>query len=118
VVKKNTTKTKLKQLSKEMIGAPQSDLTHTFHLGVSGETFGDVACLNTVEQTPSPIEPIVQSVESPSVRTESFEVGLLFDEVMQAFTEIYPHEEDDLSMDPAVISVSDPLIMTFASVLI
>ena len=62
VVKKTTTKTKFKQLSKEMIGAPQSDLTHTFHLGVSGETFGDVTDLNVVEQTLPPV---------PSVRTES-----------------------------------------------
>ena len=70
VVKKTTTKSKFKQLSKEMIGAPQSDLTHTFHLGVSGETFGDVTDLNVGEQTLAFVPPIPESRGSPSVRTQ------------------------------------------------
>lgn len=34
--KKNGTKTKGKQLSKDMIGLPQPDFIHAFHIGVSG----------------------------------------------------------------------------------
>jgi hypothetical protein len=35
-IKKNSTKTKAKQLSKDMISAPQPDLIHAFHVGVTG----------------------------------------------------------------------------------
>jgi hypothetical protein len=34
--KKNLAKTKAKQLSKDMIGLPQADFIHAFHIGVSG----------------------------------------------------------------------------------
>jgi hypothetical protein len=34
--KKNLAKTKGRQLSKDMIGLPQSDFIHAFHIGVSG----------------------------------------------------------------------------------
>ena len=34
--KKNVGKTKGKQLSKDMIGLPQADFIHAFHIGVSG----------------------------------------------------------------------------------
>ena len=37
-----------------MIGSPQSDFTHTFHVGVSGETFGDVTSLTGAEKS-SPV---------------------------------------------------------------
>ena len=36
-IKKNSTKTKSKQISKDMISSPQPDLVHSFHLGVPGE---------------------------------------------------------------------------------
>ncbi len=66
--KKNLGKTKGRQLSKDMIGLPQADFIHAFHIGVSGkekiyiinlkkkwiilgETFGDVTCLAGVEKT-------------------------------------------------------------------
>lgn len=64
--KKNLAKTKGKQLSKDMIGLPQADFIHAFHIGVSGrerknkinyfifalgDTFGDVTCLAGVEKT-------------------------------------------------------------------
>jgi len=35
-IKKNSTKTKAKQLSKDMISSPQADLVHAFHVGVTG----------------------------------------------------------------------------------
>ena len=35
-IKKNKTKTKSKQISKDMISLPQPDLVHSFHLGVPG----------------------------------------------------------------------------------
>jgi hypothetical protein len=34
--KKTLAKTKGKQLSKDMIGLPQADFIHAFHIGVSG----------------------------------------------------------------------------------
>jgi hypothetical protein len=34
--KKTAGKTKGKQLSKDMIGLPQADFIHAFHIGVSG----------------------------------------------------------------------------------
>ena len=67
-IKKNSTKTKAKQLSKDMISAPQADVVHAFHVGVTGnrkrtwnnwninsrylgDSFGDINCLNQVEST-------------------------------------------------------------------
>jgi hypothetical protein len=35
--KKNLAKAKNKQLSKDMIGLPQPDFIHAFHIGVSGK---------------------------------------------------------------------------------
>jgi hypothetical protein len=35
-IKKNSTKTKMKQLSKDMISSPKADLVHAFHVGVTG----------------------------------------------------------------------------------
>jgi hypothetical protein len=36
-IKKNSTKTKAKQISKDMISSPQSDFIHAFHIGVTGK---------------------------------------------------------------------------------
>jgi len=60
-----------------MISSPQSDFIHSFHVGVAGETFGDMTCLKTVESN---------SIEQKS---NDEQTSSLFDEVMQAFTEIY-----------------------------
>lgn len=49
-MKKSLGKAKGKLISKDMIGLPQADFIHAFHIGVSGETFGDVTCLAGVEK--------------------------------------------------------------------
>lgn len=36
-IKKNSTKTKYKHISKNMISSPQSDFVHAFHIGVAGK---------------------------------------------------------------------------------
>ncbi len=36
-IKKNSTKTKTKQISKDMISSPQSDFIHAFHIGITGK---------------------------------------------------------------------------------
>ncbi|CAF1669489.1 unnamed protein product, partial [Adineta ricciae] len=115
--KKNVGKTKGKQLSKDMIGLPQADFIHAFHIGVSGETFGDVTCLAGVEKTdlikipiersPSTVNEFESNYKQPILtpeqkeeeeevailsveqRTEEIAPSSLLDEVLQAFTEIY-----------------------------
>ncbi|CAF3600044.1 unnamed protein product [Rotaria sp. Silwood1] len=128
--KKNLTKTKNKQLSKDMIGLPQPDFIHAFHIGVSGETFGDVTCLAGVEKTDLikvPIEksPSImnelesnykqsnviieqkQEIISVEQQTNDEHTSSLLDEVLQAFTEIYSEPEiishvleDNISLKP------------------
>ncbi|CAF0966375.1 unnamed protein product [Rotaria sordida] len=114
--KKNSTKTKNKQLSKDMIGLPQPDFIHAFHIGVSGETFGDVTCLAGVEKTdlikmpieksPSLMNEFESNYKQPNViieqkqeiisveqQTNDEHTSSLLDEVLQAFTEIYSEPE-------------------------
>ncbi|CAF1327509.1 unnamed protein product [Rotaria magnacalcarata] len=115
--KKNCAKAKSKQLSKDMIGLPQPDFIHAFHIGVSGETFGDVACLAGVEKTDLIKIPIEQSpsnnefesnykqptvavvveskqeLDSVEQQTNNEPTSSLLDEVLQAFTEIYCEPE-------------------------
>ncbi|UJR31073.1 hypothetical protein I4U23_018582 [Adineta vaga] len=132
--KKTVGKTKGKQLSKDMIGLPQADFIHAFHIGVSGETFGDVACLAGVEKTdlikmsidksPSTInefesnykQPILareqqqEEIEILSVeqRTEETPPSSLLDEVLQAFTEIYSEPESSSYLTIDSISMKAP----------
>ncbi|CAF2753371.1 unnamed protein product [Rotaria sp. Silwood2] len=114
--KKNLSKTKGKQLSKDMIGLPQPDFIHAFHIGVSGETFGDVTCLAGVEKTdlikvpieksPSITNELESNYQQPNViieqkqeiisveqQTNDEHTSSLLDEVLQAFTEIYSEPE-------------------------
>lgn len=79
-IKKNSTKTKMKQISKDLISSPQSDVIHSFHVGVTDrkENFGDLTCINN------------NNDEVINEQTTS-----LFDEVMQAFTEIYSETPSD-----------------------
>lgn len=35
-IKRNSTKTKTKQISKDMISLPQPDFVHSFHVGMTG----------------------------------------------------------------------------------
>jgi len=122
--KKNLLKNKGRQLSKDMIGLPQADFIHAFHIGVSGETFGDVTCLSGVEKNEllkisieksssisndkessddeissnyqNPIEP-----ENDSSAMNDQPGSSLLDEVLQAFTEIY--------LEPDSIQNSSPI---------
>lgn len=118
--KKALLKPKGRQLSKDMIGLPQADFIHAFHIGVSGETFGDVACLAGVEKsdllklssekTPSMINDLQSNYQKPSSTIEKDNEivsseptqeqngsSSLLDEVLQAFTEIYTESESVMS---------------------
>lgn len=106
-MKKSLGKAKGKLISKDMIGLPQADFIHAFHIGVSGETFGDVTCLAGVEKADViqlPIEksssvttnlesnyqkPVEEDIVLINEQTDDPQTSSLLDEVLQAFTEIY-----------------------------
>ncbi|CAF0718876.1 unnamed protein product [Adineta steineri] len=133
--KKNLGKIKSKQLSKDMIGLPQADFIHAFHIGVSGETFGDVACLAGVEKTdlikipieksPSTINEFESNYKQPIIvneeeneeiisieqLTNDTQPSSLLDEVMQAFTEIYSEPESTSYLSIDSIPIKSPLAL-------
>ncbi|CAF1010714.1 unnamed protein product [Adineta steineri] len=109
-IKKNSTKTRYKQISKNMISSPQADFVHAFHIGIEGETFGDMAYLTNVEDTNLKIEPNLKESTMNLMELESTEQSSsLFDEVMQAFTEIYSETESmSLSEDNLLTRSTSP----------
>ncbi|CAF1083568.1 unnamed protein product [Adineta ricciae] len=94
-IKKNSTKTRCKHLSKDMISSPQADFIHAFHLGVEGEAFGDISCLSKIEDADLDIQFASKNSTDTSIEQRSTpdQSSSLFDEVMQAFTEIYSEPE-------------------------
>lgn len=122
-MKKSLGKAKGKSISKDMIGLPQADFIHAFHIGVSGETFGDVTCLAGIEKTDIiqlPIEKsasIMTNLESnyqkpveEDVTLNNQETSSLLDEVLQAFTEIYsePSASSPTKLDDSNSKIPPP----------
>ncbi|CAF3336441.1 unnamed protein product [Rotaria socialis] len=101
-IKRNATKTKPKQISKDMISSPQSDFVHAYHIEATVKENYDALCITGVKQEDVVIE------QASSIQQNSS----LFDEVMQAFTEIYSESKSPtiLAQDSVPLRSSSPII--------
>ncbi|UJR15588.1 hypothetical protein I4U23_002524 [Adineta vaga] len=109
-IKKNSTKTRCKQISKDMISSPQEDFIHAFHLGVEGEAFGDISCLNKLEDVDLNMQfkpKTSMDATTEEHRSTPEQSSSLLDEVMQAFTEIYSETETTRSSSPQSLTTNN-----------
>ncbi|CAM4746558.1 unnamed protein product [Rotaria magnacalcarata] len=100
-IKRNATKSKPKQISKDMISSPKSDFVHAYHIEATVKENYDTPCITEVKQEDVAIEQALSNQQTSS----------LFDEVMQAFTEIYSESESStiLAQDSVLLRSSSPI---------
>ncbi|CAF4023270.1 unnamed protein product [Rotaria magnacalcarata] len=100
-IKRNATKSKPKQISKDMISSPKSDFVHAYHIEATVKENYDTPCIADVKQEDVAIEQALSNQQTSS----------LFDEVMQAFTEIYSESESStiLAQDSVLLRSSSPI---------
>ncbi|CAF5149471.1 unnamed protein product, partial [Rotaria magnacalcarata] len=80
---------------------PKSDFVHAYHIEATVKENYDTPCITEVKQEDVAIEQALSNQQTSS----------LFDEVMQAFTEIYSESESStiLAQDSVLLRSSSPI---------